>query len=122
MEGGLSIWLDEVVSLQTIVITLKSELKQLCDKWEEGRMWICNIQILSIAEGPGLSSTNSVAKLLSEVLKLDKNILVNRAHWGLMPRNSGGNYDAETPHYGNCVELLHQAQRQSSLRWKTDLP
>ncbi|KAI2665154.1 hypothetical protein H4Q32_021366 [Labeo rohita] len=52
------------------------ELKELQDKCNmEGRMWRRNIRIVGVAEELGSASVESVSKLLSEVLNMDKIVL-----------------------------------------------
>lgn len=53
-----------------------------CDNME-GRVRRCNIQILGVAKGPGSTSTDSLYKLLSEVLDPDKTFLLT-AHIGVL--------------------------------------
>lgn len=62
MEGGLWIWLEQIIELQTTVTTLTNEVKELKNKGKdmEGRMCRCNIGILGVPEEPGSSSTASV--------------------------------------------------------------
>lgn len=122
MEGSMSTWTDEVNELQAVVGTLKSELKELRDKSEdmEGRMRRCNIRIVGVAEGPESASTQSVSKLLSEVLKLDKEVLVDRSHRGLRPLIPGGKprvIVAKLHYYQDCVEVLRRARNQAPLQW-----
>lgn len=121
MEGSMSTWTDEVNELQAVVSTLKSELKELRDKSEdmEGRMRRCNIRIVGVAEGPGSASTQSVSKLLSEVLKLDKEVLVDRSHRSLRPLIPGGKprvIVAKLHYYQDCVEVLRRARSQAPLQ------
>lgn len=121
MEGSMSTWTDEVNELQAVVGTLKSELKELRDKSEdmEGRMRRCNIRIVGVAEGPGSASTQSVSKLLSEALKLDKEVLVDRSHRSLRPLIPGGKprvIVAKLHYYQDCVEVLRRARCQAPLQ------
>lgn len=82
VEGGLSAWSDEVATLQNTVSEMKAEMTKLQEKCEdmEGRMRRCNIRIIGIPETPNSSTTTSVSKLLTEVLQLDKEPLVDRLH------------------------------------------
>lgn len=92
LEEGLSLWSDKVVSLQETVAELQTELVSLKEKNEdmEARMQKCNVLIVGVAEDPCSSSTCSVSNLLKEVLKLDKEILVDRSHRGLAQRRPSG--------------------------------
>lgn len=86
------------------------ELKELRDKWNmEGRMWRCNIRIVGVAEELGSASVESVSKLLSEVLKMDKVILVDCLHHSLRPLTPGEKPPvivAKLHYYQDCVEIL----------------
>lgn len=69
VEDGLSMWSDEVITLQSTVSVLKTdvmELKDNCDNME-GRMRRCNLRMLGVPETPRSASVASVAKLLAEV-------------------------------------------------------
>lgn len=121
MESGLSEWSDEVTTLQTTVRSLQKELTDLRGKCEdmEGRMRRCNIRILGVPEEPGSSSTTSVSKLLKDMLKLDKDIIIDRSHRSLAPKRQDGKpraIIAKLHHYQDCVEILRRARTQSPLR------
>lgn len=90
VEGGLSAWSDEVAALQNSVSEMKAEMAELKSKCEdmEGRMRRCNIRIIGVPETPDSSTTTSVSKLLSEVLQLDKEPLIDRSHRSLGPKRS----------------------------------
>lgn len=85
VEGGLSTWSDEVVTLQNSVRDLRTELTELKEQCEnmEGRIRRCNKRILGVPETPCSSSTATVAKLPTEVLQLEKEPLIDRSHRGL---------------------------------------
>ena len=61
LEGGMSIWSDEVVNLNTSVSGLKKEVADLRNKYDdlEGRMRRCNIRIVGIPEAPDSSTTKA---------------------------------------------------------------
>ncbi|CAM4672337.1 unnamed protein product [Leuciscus chuanchicus] len=122
METGLSAWSDEVVTLQTTVNTLKTEVAELRDKCEdlEGRARRCNIRILGVPETPGSNSTTSVSKLLREALQLDKDVLIDRSHRSLAPRKPGGKpraIVAKLHYFQDCVEVLNRARTRAPLRY-----
>lgn len=122
MESGLSVWSDEVTKLQTTVTSVQKELTDLRGKCEdmEGRMRRCNIRILGVPEEPGSSSTTSVSKLLKEVLKLDKDIVVDRSHRSLAPKRQDGKprpIIAKLHYYQDCTNILRRARTQSPLRF-----
>ena len=122
METGLSAWSDEVVTLQTTVNTLKTEVAELRDKCEdmEGRAWRCNIRILGVPETPGSSSTTSFSKLLREALQLDKDVLIDRSHRSPAPRKPGGKprvIVAKLHYFQDCVEVLNRARTSAPLRY-----
>ncbi|CAM4672382.1 unnamed protein product [Leuciscus chuanchicus] len=122
METGLSAWSDEVVTLQTTVNTLKTEVAELRDKYEdlEGRARRCNIRILGVPETPGSNSTTSVSKLLREALQSDKDVLIDRSHRSLAPRKPGGKpraIVAKLHYFQDCVEVLNRARTRAPLRY-----
>ncbi|KAL3062313.1 hypothetical protein OYC64_002172 [Pagothenia borchgrevinki] len=67
---GLSTWSDEVNSLQTVVTTLKSQVKEFQEKSEDmgGRMRRGNIRIVGVDEQPDSSTPEAISKLLKEAL------------------------------------------------------
>ncbi|KAI2645644.1 LINE-1 retrotransposable element ORF1 protein [Labeo rohita] len=80
-----------------------------------------NIRILNVAEGPGSSSPDSVSKLLKEVLGMDREVLVDRSHHGLQPRQPGGKprgIVAKLHYYKDCVEILRKAREAGPLQFK----
>ena len=125
MEGGLSTWSGEVTALQATVAELKTELANLREKTDdmEGRMRRCNVRIVGVAEEPGSSSIASVSALLKEVLRLDKDILVDRSHRGLAPRKPNGKprvIVAKLHYYQDCIDVLRRAREGGPLRYKGD--
>lgn len=124
MKGGLSTWSDEVTSLQATVSSLKNQVATLKDRCEdmEGRMRRGNIRIAGIEEQPNSSSPKAVAKIIREVLQLDRDIKVDRSHRALATRNQG---DRERPrviiaklHYdGDAVEILRKARDGAPLSY-----
>lgn len=122
VEDGLSMWSDEVVTLQSTVKTLRKELSDLKDKCDdmEGRMRRSNIRIMGVPEGPDSSSTTAVSALLREALGMDKDVIVDRSHRSLAPRRPGGNpraIIAKLHYYQDCVEILRRARTQAPLRF-----
>lgn len=120
LEDGLSTWSDEVTTLQTTVTALKKEmtdLKSKCDDME-GRMRRCNIRILGVPESPDSSTTTAVTRLLREILKMDKNVLIDRSHRSPVPRRPGGKpraIIAKLHYYQDCMEVLRRARSQAPL-------
>lgn len=92
VEGGLSTWSDEVATLQKTVSEMKAEMAELKTKCEdmEGGMTRCNIRIIGVPKTPDSSTTTSVSKLLTEVLQLGKEPLIDRSHRSLGPKKPGG--------------------------------
>jgi len=122
VEDGLSTWSDEVVTLQNTVSDLKAELKVVEEQCEnmEGRMRRCNVRILGVPETPDSSSTASVAKLLTEVLQLEKEPLIDRSHRSLGPAIPGGKprvIIAKLHYYHECAEVLRRARTRGPLRF-----
>lgn len=123
VETGISSWSDEITSLQATVAELKTELANLKEKNDdlEGRMRRCNVRIVGIPEETGSSSTVAVSKLLKEVLNLEKDILIDRSHRGLMPKKPNGKprvIVAKLHYYQDCVKVLRRAREQGPLRYK----
>lgn len=122
VEGGLSTWSDEVVTLQNAVGDLKAELTGLKEQYEnmEGRMRSCNVRILGIPETPDSRSTASVAKLLTEVRQLEKEPLIDCSHRSLGPAKPGGKprvIIVKLHYYHECAEVLRRARTRGSLRF-----
>ncbi|XP_013872850.1 uncharacterized protein LOC106523829, partial [Austrofundulus limnaeus] len=122
LKGGLSTWSEEVTSLQSAVTSLQKEMSMLKDKCEdlEGRMRRSNFHIEGIEELPGSSSTQAVAKIIKEVLKMDRDIKVDRSHRTLTGRRPR---DRETPRViiaklhndGDAAEILRRARDRAPL-------
>ena len=122
VEGGLSAWSDEVATLQNSVSEMKAEMAELKTKCEdmEGRMRRCNIRIIGVPETPDSSTTTSVSKLLSEVLQLDKEPLIDRSHRSSGPKKPGGKpraIVAKLHYYQDCVQILQRARTRGPLRF-----
>lgn len=122
VESGLSLWSDEVTTLQDTVTNLQKDVTELKSKCEdmEGRMRRCNVRILGIPEDPNSSSTTSVSKLLKDVLGMDREIVVDRSHRSLGPRKQDGKpraIVAKLHYYQDCVEILRQARTKAPLRF-----
>uniref|UniRef100_A0A8C5GW44 Uncharacterized protein n=1 Tax=Gouania willdenowi TaxID=441366 RepID=A0A8C5GW44_GOUWI len=119
MEDSLSTWSDEVVALRDTVAELKTEVKGLkrkCDEME-GRMRRGNVCILGIPESE-LSSPVVVAKMLKEVLQLEKEPLVDRAHRSPGLKNLGGRPRVIVAklHHQDCVEVFCRARTLAKKR------
>ncbi len=124
MKGGLSTWSNEVTSLQATVSSLKNQVATLKDRCEdmEGRMRRGNIRIAGIEEQLNSSSPKAVAKIIREVLQLDRDIKVDRSHRALATRNQG---EREKPrviiaklHYdGDAVEVLQRSRDRAPLSY-----
>ena len=122
VEGGLSTWSDEVSTLQTTVADLKAEVAELREKCSdmEGRMRRNNIRILGVPETSGSCSTSAVSKLLSEVLQLDKEVIVDRSHRSLAPKRTDGRpraIIAKLHYHQDCVQVLARARSSAPLRF-----
>lgn len=124
LKSGLSTWSDEVTSLQSTVTSLQKEMSTLKDKCEdlEGRMRRSNIRIAGIEERPGSSSPQAVAKIIKEVLQMDRDIKVDRSHRTPIGR---GPRDRELPrviiaklhHDGDAAEILRRARSRAPLSY-----
>lgn len=78
----------------------------------EGRIRKNNVRIVGVAEMPGSSSTTAVSKLLQEVLKMERELRVDRFHRSLAPRRPGGNPRAiivRMHYYQDREEILKKA-------------
>ncbi|KAL7860886.1 hypothetical protein AOLI_G00172350 [Acnodon oligacanthus] len=85
-----------------------------------GRMRRSNIRILSVTEGSGSSSPAAVSKLLKEALSLEKEVIVDRSHRGLQPRQQGGKpcaIVAKLHYHQDCVDILCRAREAGSLQY-----
>lgn len=115
VEEGLSTWSDEVVSVQTTTTDLVKQVKELQEKCEdmEGRMRRGNIRIMGVAEQPGSSSPAAVSKLLKEVLRMDKEVLIERSHRSLTQRRPDGKprvIIAKLHNDGDAMDVLRRAR------------
>lgn len=109
-----------MTTLQTTVTVLKKEMTYLKNKCDDlaGRMRRCNIRILGVPETPDSSTTTAVPRLLREVLHMDKNVLIDRAHRSLVPQHCGGKpraIIAKLHYYQDCEEVLRRARSQALL-------
>lgn len=127
MEQGLSSCSDDVTSLLTKVGKLETEVGNLREKYVdmEGRMRRSNIRILNFPETPGSSTPTAVSKLLREVLKIDKEVLIDRSHRSLQRRSQDGKprvIVAKVHYYQDCADILRRARESGPLRFKgTDI-
>lgn len=122
LKGGLSSWSDEVNTLQTTVTELQSELVKLRDKCEdmEGRLRRGNIRIVGVEEQPDSASPKEVSKIIKEVLRMDRDVKIDRSHRAFAPKKPR---DTERPrviiaklHYdGDAADILRRAKDQSPL-------
>ncbi|KAK1893749.1 LINE-1 retrotransposable element ORF1 protein [Dissostichus eleginoides] len=119
---GLSTWSDEVNLLQTVVTTLKSQVKELQVKSEdmEGRMRRGNIRIVGVDEQPDSSSPEAISKLLKEALHLDRDIKIDRSHRSLMKWKPGDRprvIIAKLHNDGDAAEVLRRARDRAPLNY-----
>lgn len=124
IKDGLSTWSDNAVSLQTTITSLQTQVKTLTDRCEdmEGRMRRGNIRIVGIDEQPDSSSPTAVAKVIREVLAMNRDIKIDRSHRILAPTRPG---DREKPrviiaklHYdGDAAEILRRARDRAPLMY-----
>ncbi|KAK7940160.1 hypothetical protein WMY93_003486 [Mugilogobius chulae] len=119
IEQGLSGCSDDITALQESVQRLEKHVTALQDKCVdmEGRMRRSNIRILNVAEEIP-STPVSVSKLLREVLKMDKDVLIDRSHRTLQTRQAGGKpraIIAKIHYYQDCVDIFRRARAASPL-------
>lgn len=100
-----------------------TRLKPVLQKWKMacpcGRRR-CNVRILGVPETLGSALTASVAKLLAEVLQLEKELLIDRSHSGPGSTKPGGKprvIIAKLHYYQDCLEVLRQARSRVPLRF-----
>ena len=122
MAGGLSTWSDEVASLQTAVTCLQSQVEKLKEKNEdlEGRMRRGNIRIVGVDEQPESSSPAAVSRLLKEVLRMDRDVKVDRSHRGLIQWRPGDRprvIIAKLHYDGDAAEILRRARDRAPLSY-----
>uniref|UniRef100_A0AAR2M116 Reverse transcriptase domain-containing protein n=1 Tax=Pygocentrus nattereri TaxID=42514 RepID=A0AAR2M116_PYGNA len=122
VKSGLSTWSDEVSTLQTTVTELQSELAKLRDKCEdmEGRMRRGNIRIAGIDERPNSASPNEVSKIIKEVLKMDRDVKVDRSHrtaTSKKPRDSPRVIIAKLHNDGDAADILRRARDHAPLTY-----
>ncbi|KAK7938822.1 hypothetical protein WMY93_002148 [Mugilogobius chulae] len=122
VTNGLSTWSDEVTTLQSVVVELKGEVKVLREKCEdlEGRMRRGNIRIVGIDEQPNSSSPSEVSKIIRQVLKLDRDVKVDRSHRSLASKKTGDNprvIIAKLHYDGDAVDILRRARENGPLMY-----
>ncbi|KAK7889794.1 hypothetical protein WMY93_025354 [Mugilogobius chulae] len=118
MEQALTTCSDDVTELQTTVGTLQEEVKSLREKCidMEGRMRRSNIRILNVPEANS-SSPAAVTKLLTEVFKLDRDVLIDRSHRTAQLQQVTGKprpIIARLHYYQDCVDILRRARQAGS--------
>lgn len=101
---------------------MKTELAELKTKYEdiEGRMRRCNTRIIGVPETPDSSTTTFVSKLLTEVLQLDKELLIDRLSRSMGPKKPGRKpcaIVAKLHYYQDCVEVLQRTRTRGPLRF-----
>lgn len=75
------------------------------------------------SENPGSCTPASGSKLLKEVLKMDKDVLIDRSHGGLQARKPDGipRVIVAKVHYNHdCVEVLRRARDSGPLQFTTE--
>uniref|UniRef100_A0AAR2JRM7 L1 transposable element RRM domain-containing protein n=1 Tax=Pygocentrus nattereri TaxID=42514 RepID=A0AAR2JRM7_PYGNA len=123
MERGLSGCSDDITELQNTVRKLEENVQSLQEKCldMEGRMRRSNIRLLNVAEVDGSSTPTSVSKLIKEVLKMDKDVLIDRSHRTLQVKRADGKpraIVAKLHYYQDCVEILRLARESGPLQHK----
>jgi len=121
MERGLSGCSDDVTELQNSVRRLEGNVQNLQEKCldMEGRMRRSNIRILNVAEEDGSSTPSSVSRLIKKVLKMDKDVLIDRSHRTLQAKRMDGKpraIIAKLHYYQDCVEILRLARESGPLQ------
>ncbi|KAK1892040.1 LINE-1 retrotransposable element ORF1 protein [Dissostichus eleginoides] len=111
-----------VNSLQTVVTTLKSQVKELQEKSEdmEGRMRRGNIRIVGVDEQPDSSTPEAISKLLKEALHLDRDIKIDHSHRSLMKWKPGDRprvIIANMHNDGDAAEVLRRARDRAPLNY-----
>jgi len=83
------------------------------------------LRILNVPETPDSSTPTAVSKLLREVLKIDKDVLIDRFHRGLQPRSQDSKprvIMAKVHYYQDCADILRRARESGVLRFRgTDI-
>lgn len=80
----------------------------------------CNVRILCVPETPDSSSSVAVAKMLTEVLQLGKEPLIDRSHRTPGQKKPGGKprvIVAKLHYYQDCAEILRHARTRGPLRF-----
>lgn len=123
MEQSLSTCSDDIATLQHKVDHLSKECVRLENRCEdlESRARRQNMRIIGVPEDdPTSLSAAGVSKLLMETLRLDKELLADRAHRALMPKPKPG----ERPHtivvrlhYStDCSDILRKARELQQIK------
>lgn len=105
----------EVISLHNTVKDLNKKLAELQEKCKdiEGCMRRCNIRILCVPETSGSSSPASMAKLLTQVLHLNKEPILDHSLRILGKRSRGVRPQviiAKLHYQQECIEILRRAR------------
>lgn len=125
MEGSLSACTDDIVSLQSKVDKLSTQLIAVENKCEdlEARSRRNNIRILGVDEDyndPINAAT--VSALLKEAFGLDKEPTVDRAHRSLQPKPRPGERPrpiiARLHYYADCADILQRARALQRIKIK----
>lgn len=121
MERGLSGCSDDITELQNSVRKLEENVQNLQEKCldMEGRMRRSNIRIMNVAEEDGSSTPVSVSRLIKKVLKMDKDVLIDRSHRSLQAKRMDGKpraIIAKLHCYQDCVKILRRARESGPLQ------
>lgn len=122
MEGSLSAYSDDVVSLKSKVDKLSAQLVTLDSKCEdlEARSRRNNIRIIGLSEEHGTVDAATVSTLLKDALGLGKEPVVDRAHRSLQPKPKPGDRPrpiiARLHYYADCVDILRRARAQQRVK------
>lgn len=115
VEVSLSSCTDDIVDLKCKYERLSSEFSKLENKCEdlESRSRRQNIRIVGVSEDTVVNTT-AVAALLKDVLKLDKEPLLDRAHRSAQPRPRPDERPrpiiARFHYYTDCADVLRRAR------------
>lgn len=122
MERSLSIYTDDTVSLKNKVESLSVKVTTLENKCEdlEGRSRRNNVRIVGLSEQHGPVTAASISALLREILSLEKEPVVDRAHRSLNPKPKPGERPrpiiARLHYYTDCVDILQRAKTQQRIK------
>lgn len=124
MEVSLSTYTDDVVSLKSKVDNLSAQLVALDSRCEdlEARSRRNNVRIIGLPEVYGPVNAATVSMLLKDVLGLEKEPVVDRAHRSLQPKPKSGERPrpliAHLHYYADCVDILRRARAQQRIKVK----